>query len=470
MRKIYLFFLVAMLMPLLAVAQDYNKSLSFADRTSFYTTSDDIVGVDLSVMGEGSTTATLQNQSFSMGTWFRLSKLPDYTVQSYQFGDAILMGYRGLNHMNSNGCLNIGYQRSNSKLKLFGFGWNRIGVGEQEIDATMVAGEWHFIAYAVDYENSKVRVFFDDTLAGEFDLTGNHGTFDDSPAAYSFGGFGCMGAIDDTFIYNTALTLDDVKKIIAGRPESVAGLKGWYTFDEVKDGTTNAFANKAEGSSVDAMYYSYTGTADQGGLLSGSVSTGTPDLTTITAETARTLPVLECTFMVPSASDYANVEALTFTANGTTLTPGETVTLDAYTEITVNVTPATGYILASITVNGVNVENGGTFAIESDLTAADIAITLGQGSYELSIVNTENLGYTLTNTSDTEITDLTSIIEGTPIKLVVDVPFTHNLNAVRLGETVLTATDGAYLFEMPGQNATLTIDASAKATYAVNFT
>lgn len=453
--------MAAFLLPVVAMAQDYNKSLTFVTRTSLMTSTDDIVGVSMDVVGEGSTPYTFADHSFSMGAWMRLQR-PTYSVQSYQFGNSMLMAYRGLNHMNQNGCIGLVMDRSTGGLILKGFGWGDLN--SQTVDCTIPENEWTFIAFSLDDDNRVARVFVNDEMVGEFDMSRTQGAFSDEPAAFSFGGFGCNGALDDAFVFDAPLSLEDVKLIYSGRPKEVAGLCGWYTFDEAISG--NRFANHTPGNDVEAVYYSYSGQTDQNGLISGSVSDGTPDLSTITAETARELPVVTYDFAVPSASDYANLEALTFTVNGTPLTAGETVALETGTEVTINVTAATGYEVASIEIDGVAVENGGSFVIEKNLSAAQIVITLAHEAYSLTIENPAELDYTLTLVTGGTV-DFDAVLEGAQLKLVVDVPLTYTLRNVLLNDEPLTATGGEYIFAMPGVNTVLTIDAVEKQKYAV---
>lgn len=461
MRKFLLLIMAAFLLPVAAMAQDYNKSLTFVSRTYFYSSTDDIVGVSMDVVGQGSTPYTFANHSFSMGAWMRLQR-PTYSVQSYQFGNSVLMGYRGLNHMNNNGCIGLVMDRNTGGLILKGFGWGSLN--NQTVDCTIPENEWTFIALSLDDDNRIARVFVNDQMVGEFNMSQTQGSFGDEPAAFSFGGFNCNGALDDAFIFDAPLSLDDVKLIYSGHAKDVAGLCGWYTFDEAVSG--NRFANLAPGNDVEAVYYKYIGSADQGGLINGSVADGTPDLTTITAETARELPVVTYDFAVPSVSDYENLTALTFTADGTTLTAGQTVALKTGTEVTINVTPATGYSVASIEVDGVAVENGGSFVVEKNLSAEQIVITLAHQAYSLTVENPAALDYTLTLVTGGDL-NLDEVLEGAQLKLVVDVPLTHTLKNVLLGEETLTAVAGEYTFVMPAANTVLTIDAAEKQKHAI---
>lgn len=172
-------------------------------------------------------------------------------------------------------------------------------------------------------------------------------------------------------------------------------------------------------------------------------------------------------FSVPSASDYEHLSDLTFTANDEVLTAGTSVSLLSGTPVTINATPADGYQIASITVDGQPVANGGSFKLSSDMTKDDIEIVTGRGSYRLSIANEQNLEYSLTKVTGEEI-NLSSVLEGTELKLTVDVPATHVLLGVTLDGQPVQEADGAYYFTMPGNAASLVILSREKAIFEVS--
>lgn len=173
-------------------------------------------------------------------------------------------------------------------------------------------------------------------------------------------------------------------------------------------------------------------------------------------------------FAVPQASDYDHLSALTFSTADGALNGGETVNLQVGTEITVNATAAAGYSVASITVFDEPVENGGTFALSAALSKEDIDIITGQNSYALTVNNAMNFAYTLTKTTGEEINPA-QVLEGTDLRLSVEVPEGKLLTGVVLGDVVLHEVDGAYTFTMPSQATTLEIMGREKQLYTITL-
>jgi|GEM_PF-1680818 hypothetical protein len=172
-------------------------------------------------------------------------------------------------------------------------------------------------------------------------------------------------------------------------------------------------------------------------------------------------------FAVPSASDYEHLSDLTFTANDDVLAAGTSVSLLSGTPVTINATPAAGYQIASITVDGQPVANGGSFNLSSDMSKDNIEIITGQSSYKLNIVNEHNLAYTLTKVTGEEI-DSESVLEGTDLKLTLTVPNTHVLLGVILDGAPVQEADGAYYFTMPANAASLVISSREKVAFNVS--
>lgn len=166
-------------------------------------------------------------------------------------------------------------------------------------------------------------------------------------------------------------------------------------------------------------------------------------------------------FTVPSYTDYNNLSALTFSTADGTLEAGATVSLPVGTEITVNATAAEGYQVASITVNGEPVANGGSFVLNRALTKDDINITVGQGVYALTVLNEAGMSYAITTTADEEV-NLGQVLEGTGLKLIVAVPEDKVLTAVMLNDTELQGVNNVFTFTMPSQASTIDIQGRDK--------
>lgn len=166
-------------------------------------------------------------------------------------------------------------------------------------------------------------------------------------------------------------------------------------------------------------------------------------------------------FAVPSYTDYEHLTSLTFATTDGTLEAGTTVTLPFGTQITVNATAADGYEIASITVLDEPVVNGGTFELSASLTKDDIDIITGQGKHALTVVNEAGINYAITTTADENV-DLSQVLEGTDLKLIVAVPDTKVLTAVMFNNTELHGANNVYTFTMPAEASTLEIQGRDK--------
>lgn len=173
-------------------------------------------------------------------------------------------------------------------------------------------------------------------------------------------------------------------------------------------------------------------------------------------------------FAVPSYTDYEHLTALTFTTTDGELEAGTTVTLPFGTEITVNATAAEGYEIATITVLDEPIANGGTFALSASLTKDDIDIVVGQGKHALTVVNEADINYSITTTADENV-DLSQVLEGTDLKLIVAVPDTKVLTAVMLNSTELHGTNNVYTFTMPAEASTLEIQGRDKRILTITI-
>ena len=444
-----------------------NPSLTLAPVSTPAVSGQNLLYVPATVLPGVSSQADLSSRSVAFGCWIRPTE--------FKYNNDFVMKYGGVNHTNTN-CLVALTPSSSGLLTLRGFGIanaDRLGLGEPlDVDATLELNKWQHVMVAVDFTAKQLRVYLNGDNVKTYDFPGDgFNNFGDSPYGFGFGGSTIGGAIDDVHIIDGVLTDTDAKLLYTEQARKVNGLAGWYKLDEVVEGTTGQFANSGSTTAVNAVYQNLTGgEAWQGaGFIGDAARTEkTPDLTSITTELMRQPVAATNTFAVPAASDYENIESLVFSAAGNTLAAGTTVTLPFGTPVAFNVTPADGYVLTSVEVAGKIVEN--EFVLDRDLTKDDIKINLGAGAFALTVENPAELTYSITNALNQEVTDLTFIPEGTELNLQVTVPFEVRLNAVRLGETELEATNGVYKFNMPGQATTLTIDAVTKEKYAVNFT
>ncbi len=441
-----------------------NPSLTFKGVASMLTNGQDQLYVPANVINGLTSQAQYGGQSVGVGFWVRPT--------SHVNGDAILK-YGGVNHTNTNSFLVLISNNGELHLSGFGLGATRLGAeaNDFDLDATLELNQWQYLALTVDFNAMEIRFYYNGELTKTIPFTNTklNESFEDNPFGFGFTNSFFNGAIDDIHITDAPLSDQQVQFLYKEMATSVPSLVGWYKLDKVKEGTIGQFENFGS-SDVTAIYQTLSGSSQWGSnfIVDADRTEAAPDLTTITTENMRQPLAATNTFAVPAASDFENIKSLVFSAAGNTLAAGTTVTLPFGTPVAFNVTPADGYVLTSVEVAGKIVEN--EFVLDRDLTKDDIKFTLGAGAFALTVENPAELTYRITNALNQEVTDLTFIPEGTELNLQVTVPFEVRLNAVRLGETELEATDGVYKFNMPGQATTLTIDAVAKEKYAVNFT
>ena len=270
-----------------------NVSLTYVKNTSPNGVNEDRVDIDNPILfSEKSET---ERHSVSMGAWIRMTSF--VSSGGNEVGNAILQ-YGGLNHNNANGLIVVKTNGSGN-ICVGGFGLSNaphLGISSGIVTSQTVAlNEWHYVAVAVDFEKEEVRVYYDGqninttAMAGQkkFDSSIWNG---DNPWGFGFGGMTFNGSMDDIHIIDGAITDEEAEYLYNDQPLKVKGLAGWYTFDEVKEGTVNHFANQvAAKSEYDAIYYKITGTPNgaDGGLINVTRSESVPDLETITEETQR---------------------------------------------------------------------------------------------------------------------------------------------------------------------------------------
>lgn len=466
MRKSLLLLLVAMIMPALAWAD--NMAWTKTQRSSSTTLTEERLWIDSDVVGGNKVEAQASND-YSIGAWVNLSSY--FSVTKLSGTNIVIFGYGGREHCNDNGCWNL---CANATGGLIINGWGH-KLSTTTFGGTLETGAWHHLLLTVSNTGKAMSLYLDGTLVQTLSMSSAHEWFTNEHAAFYFGGWGFGGSIDDVAFYNKALSADEAAKASKGALKA-DGCVAYFPMDEVAAGTTGQFANAAT-NGVEFPLNVETCTASSTSNIWGNGMVYLIDGAGSVAETAPTLgegrPALEAVFTVPSASDYEHIANLVFTdANGNVLAAGTEVTLETGAVIKIDVTPETGYTISSITVGGTGVANGGTFTLMTDLDKSGITIGVAAGSHALTIQNSANLAYTLTDNLGNTISDLSQIAEGTALRLTVTVSDDVVFNGVQFDGATLTSsssTNKIYNFTMPAADATLTIDARVKAKYTVTF-
>lgn len=216
----------------------------------------------------------LQTKSVSFGVWVRMSKVDYSSTPTTTGGNGtnVIMQFGGLNHMNGNGLYTI-FVDKNGYINLGGFGVKdalRMGFTNPQQICTINTNQWHYLAVAYDFSAGEIRFYFDGQKSKTLSMPKtNAGTFDDTPWGIGFGSLNFFGAIDDIHIVNGAISDDDADKLYNDKATEVANLVGWYTFDNLKPGSTGTFENQApNGPDVDATYYLHSGDRSSEGIVS----------------------------------------------------------------------------------------------------------------------------------------------------------------------------------------------------------
>lgn len=463
MRKIYSLFLVLLMLPMLVSAQ-VNLAVSKTHSGSGYNSSRSESRVLIPFSAVNFVQPTPETgQNFSVGMWFKTTG-----ISTSNPGTGVLLRLGTGNHMNVNGSLQV-LHYSNGEIKLClggdntggstGYEWSTSQASCGKSLGTAAFDEWHYLLLVFDSSNTTITAYLDGTQAFQ-DATApvigykwDDGVFQAICQNYS-------GALDEFQLFDAALTADQAALAYVNA-SSVENLTSLFTFDEVKSETDGQFASVA-GSVADAVAIFQNckfGNYWAEGLVNLSSSTETAPVLIM----GREIPATEVTITLQQPA-----EGGTFSVNDGTTDHTETFPTMTGTELTLTATPADGYNLVGFyTVDGTTETEitGNTYTPTADAT---LTARFTAETYTLTVANEQNIPYTLTS-NGTEVTDLTAMLGGgAEYVLTLTVPNDKVLNAVRLGETELTGTNGVYTFTMSA-DATLTIDARAKAQYTVTI-
>lgn len=459
MRKIYSLFLVMLMLPVLAMAAD-NLAISKALRTGA-TTTDYRAYVDPSILQP---VVAGTAESYTIGSWVKIGALQSTSNLN---DNMLIFGYGGREHCNDNGCWNIVV---NSTGSMNVTGWGAQGAAGAINNSTFSIGEWHHVMVSYDSEAPSMTFYLDGVQIDQKAMNAKHEWFTSENPAIYFAGFGFNGLLDEAQIYNRALSAEDVAKAYRNA-SAVDGLVGLYTFDEVAAGTTSQYANQskqANASSLNMTWEKITGSQcwDNGivyVISAGSVAEEAP-----TTEEGREIIAMDVTlYVMDGEGGTITVTDGENTYDGENAAEG--VTVNTTNELTITATPEEGYELIGIyavdPVSGTRTEIvDGKYTPTSDII---ITALFTNTTHALTVANTEEIPYTITRSGET-VTDLTALLSGAEYTLTLNVPDSKVLNAVLLDDEVLTANNGAYTFILDA-DATLTIDARAKAQYTVTI-
>ncbi len=459
MRKIYSLFLVMLMLPVLAMAAD-NLAISKALRTG-ETTTDYRAYVDPSILQP---VVAGTAESYTIGSWVKIGALQSTSNLN---DNMLIFGYGGREHCNDNGCWNIVV---NSTGSMNVTGWGAQGAAGAINNSTFSIGEWHHVMVSYDSEAPSMTFYLDGVQIDQKAMNAKHEWFTSENPAIYFAGFGFNGLLDEAQIYNRALSAEDVAKAYRNA-SAVDGLVGLYTFDEVAAGTTSQYANQskqANASSLNMTWEKITGSQCWDNGIVYVISAGSFAEEAPTTEEGREIIAMDVTlYVMDGEGGTITVTDGENTYDGENAAEG--VTVNTTNELTITATPEEGYELIGIyavdPVSGTRTEIvDGKYTPTSDII---ITALFTNTTHALTVANTEEIPYTITRSGET-VTDLTALLSGAEYTLTLNVPDSKVLNAVLLNDEELTANNGAYTFILDA-DATLTIDARAKAQYTVTI-
>ncbi len=463
MRKTLLLLVMALFMPVLAMAQTENKAISKAARSGTDKTETRLL-VSSEVLDALKTAPTT---SHSLAAWVNISSVP-YTGHTQEAGTkhGVIMGYGGTDHANDNGLWNVTID-SNGKLALPGCwglnGANGMGIAACEI-CDLPLNEWVYIVTVVDIENMKICVYLNGELVCDKTIINAPNWFtNESPYIY-FAGFNFAGALDEVQVYNKALNATEVATAKVN-PTNVSGLVAYYTLDEAV--STNEFVNQASGvTAPNAVWQTATFQSlwGNGLVYQQSASTVAPTL----AEGREIVPFEVSITAYPAEGGTYTISDGTQTWTIDENFDYEPITVNTGTELTFTAIPEEGYeLIGFFTMNGDTPEyiNGGKFTPFAD---AIVGAAFTNQHCALTITNAQEIPYTIT-LNGTEVTDFSSLMVAAPYQLTLNVPDTKVLNGVTLAGRAIEAVNGVYELFLDEEDAELVIDAREKYQYTITI-
>ncbi len=412
MRKNLLFFLMAMLLPCLAWADNMaiSKTLPSYSQSN---KSDNRLVVPASVLGLD--LPMTSGKSYAIAEWVKPSSV------NYSLG-GVLMDFGTFQHMNFNGNWNLAVTR-NANMKLNGHGGDNHGVGGVGSlgETQLTFNDWNYVLNQYDADTRTMSVY----LNGEKIFTK---TFDSevyypwADGEFHFLGFGIAALLDEVHVFNKALTDEEVKRAYVN-PTSMGSLVGYYTFDEQNnDGSfSNLAANAPENSDATWMLFSGSQYWADGSLVDGTHTAASANLVEGRAATSFSLTIPSTPENVEIVSIYLpDGEVKTSVANA-----GEVVNgLEPGTEITIEAASVAGYLVAALTVDGVEVEleaiednkTSGKFTINSNLDENSFVWTVTRTPYVATIEQPENAEITVMN-GDQKVESGDKVPAGTELTL-----------------------------------------------------
>lgn len=483
---------MALSVPFASQAQEIaatNHALT-KTRLTYSATTDDTVAVNrfrVPFAGCGKTMPFTENDSYSVSFW--VNRTAETELSTYK-SSAVLASMGTAQHANFNGHFVFSVDDEGT-LSLGGWGLNNGGSGDVD-GKTLSLNTWTFFCITYDNPNKKFRVYMNDELVYDKNLTAA-GTYNESgemPACFQFGAFGFSGMIDNVALYNRALDQDEALVAYYAPQKMTDEVVSLYEFEDPTDLGKNSIG---EGTDFGAQFERYVGSHGEG--TSGGVAG--------TAGGSNTIVIGDDEFPYAKITEITTAEGTEYMADSYEMPaiPSKTITipaLPAYDHATVVLKDKEGNPLAA--GQEITYEFGDQFFVESTadegwlivdterllrhLTTSDhfypvynerdwreIALTVVPEVVNLTVENENNYPVVITVTdaegNAVDPVDLAAIPYGATVTVAPSASTDLLLDNVELDGAALTAADGVYSFERPNADCTLTLTSHAVGSYKV---
>ena len=182
-------------------------------------------------------------------------------------------------------------------------------------------------------------------------------------------------------------------------------------------------------------------------------------LSITTKEVEEEVPVVE-TFALTVTRDE-NVESVKIFDGSSEIT--DLSKIEKGTTLIAEIKAKAGFSVLAVTLDGkaLTAAPDGRFVFEMPGKAATLDVKTSKiiNYFALTVTKDEHVTSVDIYQGENKVTDLTKIAEGTNLSAVAVVEAGYEIDAVKLGDTVLSVADGRYAFTMPIAAATLSVTA-----------
>lgn len=177
----------------------------------------------------------------------------------------------------------------------------------------------------------------------------------------------------------------------------------------------------------------------------------------VTTKAVEEVPVVE-TFALTVTRDE-NVESVKIFDGTSEIT--DLSKIEKGTTLIAEIKVKAGFSVSAVTLDGKALTSApdGRFVFEMPGKAATLDVKTSKiiNYFALTVAKDEHVTSVDIYQGENKVTDLTKIAEGTNLSAAAVVEAGYEIDAVKLGDTVLSAADGRYAFTMPSAAATLSV-------------